>query len=151
MKKSATRKIPVAKCRVWLTILWSSTVIFLLALLILQTIGGHYVDHESDNTREVFGWFFPLVLPTLSLILSVTVLDKSRAIARLKMVNPFSFGICFCLSVFYLVLVALPILCQPFSALNPLQLMQQSNIWLGPLQGLVAASLGFFFVKKEQE
>lgn len=148
MKKPLTRKIPIARCRVWLTILWSSTVIFLLVLLILQTIGGHYVDHESDNTREVFGWFFPLVLPNLSLILSITVLDKSRIAANLKRVNPFSFAICFCLSVFYLVLVALPILCQPFSALKPLQLMQQSNIWLGPLQGLVAASLGVFFVKR---
>jgi hypothetical protein len=31
---------------------------------------------------------------------------------------------------------------------EPLNLMTQSNLWLGPFQGLVTASIGAFFVKR---
>jgi hypothetical protein len=53
------------------------------------------------------------------------------------------------LSLFYLLLVALSILLQPLLAeTSPLTLMQRSNLWLGPLQGLCVAALGFFFHSK---
>ncbi|MFX0135519.1 MAG: hypothetical protein ACFFDN_17880 [Candidatus Hodarchaeota archaeon] len=144
-------KISIKKCKQRLAVLWLSCSIFLLIILIIQTSCGHYKDNESDNAREVFGWFFPLVMPTLSLIISVMVLEKSVKGTRAKTVNPFLFRISLVLSAFYLILVGFPILLHPFFASPPLKLMQQSNLWLGPIQGLVAASLGVFFVKKEQE
>ena len=52
------------------------------------------------------------------------------------------------LSTFYLVLVFLTIAIQPFTATNPLDLMKMSNLWLGPLQGVVASALGVLFVTK---
>ena len=41
--------------------------------------------------------------------------------------------------------VALSILLHPVSSMTPLELMEASNMWLGPLQGLVTAALGAFF------
>jgi hypothetical protein len=41
------------------------------------------------------------------------------------------------------------ILAQPLTQLPALELMRQSNLYLGPLQGLVAAALGAFFIKSE--
>ena len=48
-------------------------------------------------------------------------------------------------SVFYLAMVSLTLLVQPFLTTPALELMQRSNLWLGPLQGLAAATLGAFF------
>lgn len=45
----------------------------------------------------------------------------------------------------YILAVLLIFLLQPFTAVPPLKLMQQSNLWLGPFQGLVAAGMGAFF------
>jgi hypothetical protein len=46
-------------------------------------------------------------------------------------------------------MVTLTIILQPFAALDPLTLVKQSNLWLGPLQGLVSAALVAFFTKRE--
>jgi H+/Cl- antiporter ClcA len=51
------------------------------------------------------------------------------------------------LSMAYLVAVLLVIALQPLAPVPPLELMTQSNIWLGPFQGLVAGTMGAFFVK----
>lgn len=49
-------------------------------------------------------------------------------------------------SVFYLLLVAVTILAQPFlQDVSPIELMHRSNLWLGPLQGLTAGVLAAFF------
>lgn len=53
------------------------------------------------------------------------------------------------LSVVYLVVVSLTVLLRPFSALPPVKLMNISNYWLAPMQGLTTAALGAFFVKQE--
>ena len=67
-----------------------------------------------------------------------------------KSADRFVFRLSFALSLTYLVVAALTVLMQPFAAVPPLELMKQSNLWLGPFQGLVAASLGAFFVKTEE-
>ena len=59
----------------------------------------------------------------------------------------FVFCFIFILSGSYLVMLALPIFLQPFTFKNPLETMKQSNLWIGPFQGLVSASIGAFFVK----
>jgi hypothetical protein len=49
------------------------------------------------------------------------------------------------LSTFYLTVVFLTILLQPWLTPEPHEVMKQSNLWLAPLQGLVAAVLGAFY------
>jgi hypothetical protein len=52
------------------------------------------------------------------------------------------------MSVFYLRLVAIAVLEQPFlPQLSLLELMQRSNLWLGPSQGLTVGVLAAFFRK----
>ena len=51
----------------------------------------------------------------------------------------------------YLVIILVSILIQPFSEKPPIELMHSSNLWLGPLQGLVASALSILFVSKQQE
>jgi hypothetical protein len=142
-----TMKISTAKCKKRLATLWLLSSLLLFFLLILQTIFGHY----EDNISEAWGWLLPTVMPTLSLIISVLVMDALGKGVTIKTVDRFLYRISFALSSVYLLLVALAILLQPFTPLSPLRLMNQSNLWLGPLQGLVAASMGVIFVKKEQE
>jgi hypothetical protein len=68
---------------------------------------------------------------------------------KTRSADAFLYRLALWLSCAYLLLILLSILVQPFAPLPPLALMQQSNLWLGPLQGLVAGALGAFFVKAE--
>jgi hypothetical protein len=87
-------------------------------------------------------------MPTLSLIIAVLVLDQlGKGVQMPRTADRFLFRLSIGLSAFYLLLILLSILIQPFTPLPPLQLMQQSNLWLGPLQGLVVGAMGAFFIK----
>jgi hypothetical protein len=59
------------------------------------------------------------------------------------------FQIAFGFSAFYLLLILLTLAIQPFTQTGPLQLMRLSNLWLGPVQGLVASAIGVLFVSKK--
>jgi len=89
-------------------------------------------------------------MPTLSLIVGVLVLDVTSGRDAEKKVDSFFFWLAFLLSAVYLVLVATTLFLQPFTGVPLRGLMKLSNLWLGPLQGLVAAALGAFFVKGER-
>jgi hypothetical protein len=52
---------------------------------------------------------------------------------------------------FYLLAVFLALIGNIFSATPPLQLMTQSNLFPGTIQGLVAAIVGLFFVRKSSQ
>ncbi|MGH8078327.1 MAG: hypothetical protein ACREPE_13510, partial [Lysobacter sp.] len=112
--------------------------------------GQSLVGHYEPRSEDAWAWFLPTVMPTLSLIVAVLAADyrveptadeKPMATVDRRMLR-LAVG----LSSIYLLLVALSILIQPFlSTTAPLVLMQRSNLWLGPMQGLVAATLGVFF------
>jgi hypothetical protein len=131
----------------YLAILWlfGSSISFLIILL--QTILGRY----GDRTNEAWGWLLPNIVPTLSLIIGVLVSDAFNQSEESVAVDKFVFRLAFLLSTIYLMVLTLTIVAQPFSELNPLELMKQSNLWLTPLQGLVSAVLGAFFVQRRIE
>lgn len=115
-------------------------------LLVAQSLLGHY----EPATQEVWGWFLPTVMPTLSLIVGVLVADSRTGRSGGKQASRPMDGLFFRLgagmSVLYLLLVALSILIQPLlPQTSPLELMHRSSLWLGPLQGLTVATLGVFF------
>jgi len=136
-------KISWTKSKKYLATLWfiGSGLIFLT--LIIQTIMGRYVD----NVNEVWKWFLPTIMPSLSLIIGVFVMDARGREEKIVTADRFFLRLSFGLSLLYLIVVSLTILLQPFSKLSPVELMKQSNLWLGPFQGLVSASLGAFFIK----
>ena len=122
-----------------------------MLLMICQSLFGAFGEEEA-NLRDAWGWFLPTLMPTFSLIIGVLVVDLGTGATRAeKQVDRFLYRTAFWLSLGYLVIVALPILIAPFVRRSNLELMQMTHYWLGPLQGLVAAVLGAFFLKGEEK
>lgn len=100
---------------------------------------------DGATASKLWTWFLPTVMPTLSLIVGVLVLDARGRIAAVQEVDAFLFRLAFGLSAFYLIIVALTLLLTPFSA----ELLDRSQLWLAPVQGLTSAALGAFFVQRD--
>jgi len=122
------------------------------ALLIFQSLAGVY----EGRTQAVWGWALPNIMPTLSLMIGVfaaAALQERVESDSMRVRRPF-FRLALGLSVFHLLVVAATIIAQPFlgtiagSGANPMTLFDMSNIWLGVLQGMVAAILGALFFSK---
>jgi hypothetical protein len=128
-----------------LTLVWFLGAGAVFFIIVAQSVGGKY----GDEVTQAWAWFFPTVLPTLALIVSVLVVDATVG-AQDKHVDRFLFYLTAGLSGVYLALVLSTILLQPLTGVEPIENMRRSNLWLGPLQGLVTAALGAFFVKGER-
>ena len=89
-------------------------------------------------------------MPTLSLMIGVLVADTFRSAKQEKSIDPFMYKLALYLSVAYFFVVLTTIFLQPFSSIPLLKLLDLSDLWLGPFQGLVTGALGAFFVKLEQ-
>jgi hypothetical protein len=128
--------------------LWFIGALLLFSILIVQSLFGKY----GSRTEEAWGWFLPTVMPTLSLIVGVLVSEATGRNRSSKSgeVATFMFLLAIGLSALYLMLVVLVLLLQPFTGLSPIEVMKRSNLWLGPLQGLVSAVLGVFFLRGER-
>ena len=141
----------LSNCKRNLAILWFLSSGLLFFIIFLQTIFGKYQDHES----EVWSWTLQTFMPTISLIISVFIVDAFRTSKEEKQVDSFFYRLAFALSLCYLILAILTILLQPFATtfgnVTPLELIKKSGLWLGPLQGLVGASLGVFFLKSAHD
>ena len=79
-------------------------------------------------------------------MISVFVVDLTSEVQNRK-IDPFMFRLTISVSVVYILLVLATILLQPFAAVGPIALLEMSNLWLGPIQGLAIGALGVFFVK----
>jgi hypothetical protein len=144
----ADEMIPLDQARSKLAVLWLAGAALIILILVLQSLLGHY----GDNVQEAWGWLLPTLMPTLGMIVTVmgyTALDPKTLES---VVRNFFFKLSFALSVSYVLLILLTVLIQPFVAADAeksVQLMRLSNLWLGPVQGLVASSLGVLFVSKK--
>ena len=138
-------EISLTECQKKLSIFWFIGSGILFIIILFQTFLGHY----ADETKEAWNWFFPNVTPTLSLMVGVIVASRFGKTFTEKTTDRFVFRLAFSLSVIYLITLFLTILIQPFTQKSPIELFTQSHQWLVPLQGLVTASLGAFFVKSK--
>lgn len=137
-------ELPITYCKQRLGALWFIASGVLFFVIVMQSILGHYGARASD----AWGWFLPTTLPTLSLISAVFIFEAMNPPAS-KTVDRFIFRLTFWLSAAYLTTIAITIFAQPFATLSPLDLLKQSNLWMGPFQGIVSGMLGIFFVKKK--
>ena len=138
-----TDRVLMATCKRRLATLWFLAGGFLFLVVTVQTVLGKYGDGASD----AWGWLLPTVLPTLSLILGVLVMDARGKAMKDQEVDRFLFDLTLGLSAVYLLIVALTIFVQPWVSTGAIALMKQSKLWLGPFQGLVSGSMGAFFVR----
>jgi hypothetical protein len=138
--------ISIITCRKRLALLWFAGGFVIFILLVVQSTFGKF----GDEAGEVWSWFLPTIMPTLSLIVGVLVVDLTSAQDPKKKVDRFIFRLAFSLSLVYLLLVLSTLMVQPLTRFAPTEMLKRSNLWLGPIQGLVAAALGAFFVKSER-
>lgn len=142
-------QVPMNKCKNILAVTWFICSCILFFVFLFQTIFGKYGDYTTD----AWGWFFPNLMPTLSLMSAVFVADALGKRVQIQTVDRFFFRLAFGLSSVYLLVVAITFFSLPFVSAKPqemVQFLRQSNLWLGPLQGLVSASIGVFFVKRQE-
>jgi len=140
--KAETIQLSAARNRLALVWLFTAGAIFLL--LIVQTFLGHF----EDKSQDVWSWVLPTLMPTLTLMVTVVGADALRAEATDMVVRKGFFRLALVMSVFYLLLVLATLLVEPLTSIRLLDLLKISNLWLGPLQGLVTSALGLLFFSK---
>lgn len=148
--------IPLERARWNLARLWfiGSAVIFVL--LIAQSVGTAY----DGAVQTAWGWALPNFVPTLALMVSVFAADALRPYGdapQSQVREPFyklSMGI----SIFYLGILLATILAEPIflyvrqgQKVSAIDLLQVSNLWLGPLQGIVVTAIGVLFFLKDED
>jgi ABC-type phosphate transport system permease subunit len=142
-------EMQMIRCKKKLAILWFVVSGLLFFVVLFQS----YFDYYGENMSKVWEWLLPTMMPTLSLMLGVFVMDTVNRGMEIKKVDRFFFRLTLGISSIYLTVVALTILVIPFVIVKTQDMVvfyQKSHLFLGPLQGLASASLGAFFVKKEQ-
>jgi len=142
-------KPTMLQCKKRLAVLWLTGGGFLFLLFLLQSVFGYFAGCGM-NARDAWGWLLPTIMPTLSLIVGVLAMEAATRNVDERRVDPFFFRLAIFLSLGYLLAVLLPLLLQPFSPRTPREIMDLANLWLGPLQGLTAATVGIFFTKGEK-
>jgi ABC-type uncharacterized transport system YnjBCD permease subunit len=141
-----TRRQPLIYCQRNLLIAWLVGLSPALIIMIIRTVLGAYSGREND----VWAWFIPMFLPTLSLMIgaySSSVLnDEIEAVT----VDKFFFVISLWLTGFYLFLLTSVIVYQPFSSSPALETLSRSSIFLGVIQGMTSGCIGVFFVSQKK-
>jgi hypothetical protein len=137
---------------------WFTACGFLFLILVGQSLGGVY----EGGVQSAWGWALPNFVPTLALMISVFAADALKPYDEgggQQVRSPF-FKLSMSLSIFYLFVLILTLLAQPIvstlrngeaTKMSPLQMLEMSNLWLAPLQGLVVGSLGILFFLKQTE
>jgi hypothetical protein len=136
--------VPLSVARNRLAILWLGAAAAFFLLLIVQSVMGHF----ENRSQEVWSWALPTVMPTLTLVLTVLGADALKSEESDQVVKKSFLRLASLVSGFYLLLVISTLLIEPFTSIRVLDLLKLSNLWLGPLQGLVTSALGLLFFSK---
>jgi hypothetical protein len=146
--------ISLERARWRLAIIWFPGCALLFVLLVLQSMGGAY----GSELQRVWGWALPNFLPTLALMVSVFAADALKPSAGGLIVRRHVLNLSVGLSLFYLFMLLLTIFAQPLimtysgnTAIERVEMLETSNLWLGPVQGLVVVALGVLFFLKEED
>ena len=99
----------------------------------------------GDETRQVWEWFFPNLMPTLTLVGAAAYAGKDSKAGTGEGAT-LLFVLCVAVSLLYLYLLADAVLHLQSTTVR-MEALRTSSLWLGPLQALATSLLGFFFVK----
>ncbi|HEY9225444.1 MAG TPA: hypothetical protein VIP11_02275 [Gemmatimonadaceae bacterium] len=130
-----------------LAAVWFVGAAVIISLQVAQSVAGRF----GDKTDEAWAWLLPNLMPISTLIVTVLVLESQGKGVKKQVVPGFVYRLAMGLCIGYLLLVLVSILAQPLSTTPILTSMQQSNLWLGPIQGLASAALGAFFIQPGSE
>ncbi len=127
-----------------LAICWFIFASIFFLVVVLQTLFGKF----GDNVSDVWSWLQSALVPSLSLMITIFVTNINTEDDH--QVDVFYFRLTFWISFVYLMILLAHILIEPFSSKTEIQIIKQSKVYIGTIQGIVSASLGLFFVKKEK-
>ncbi|MGC4087935.1 MAG: hypothetical protein QM756_08565 [Polyangiaceae bacterium] len=132
--------IGIANAQKTLGLVWYVMPLPAIAILASQTFFGHTFEGKES---EIWGWFCPQVVPSLTLISSRLFVPSTERDSR--RVPRFRFRLALAASVLYLLAIDLIIFNIPKLVL-PLATLQRTGLWLGIFQGVAISALGSFFV-----
>jgi len=118
--------------------IWGTVLIFMLVFLSMQPA------LFGEDTAKVWQWFLPNIIPTMTMVGASAYASQQTLVPQS---NEAGFLIVVVASAIYLSLLTLSVISTPFVA-QPLQALQQANLWLGPVQGLAASGLAIYFIKR---
>ena len=128
----------VLRVRRALLFLWLSGAAVPFVIVLAQTLAGRY----GSQSQDAWSWLLASVLPTLGLMVAVTLSETGHE----QRVSRFAVGLSFVFSLGYLALVWATILLQPFSRWDAHELFKLSHLWLAPMQALNDATLATVFL-----
>ena len=128
----------VDRARQSLLLLWMGGTAVPALVVFLQTLIGRY----GDDSLDAWTWLLPSVMPTLGLMIAVTLKGRSHTAE----IPRFAVLLCGLLSASYLALVAATILLQPFSRWTAVELFKLSHLWLAPTQAVLDATIASVFL-----
>ena len=132
----------VGRARAALTLLWGAGSSPVFITIVYMTV----MDRFGTAWETPWTWISPLLFPILGLIIMAVTAGKSANDDK-EVKSSHVFWFTLILSMTYLATIYVIIFMQPFSKLPLERSMQISGWYLGPLQGLVTAALGKFFVE----
>jgi hypothetical protein len=144
--------LDVARWR--LAVVWFGICGTVFVVLAAQSLGGVY----ETRVQSAWAWALPNFVPTLALMVSVFAADALRPYeeTRSVKVRETFFKLAMGLSIFYLLVLLATILAQPIIMtkvgdpnMDQVGILEVSNLWLAPLQGLVVAALGVLFFLRQ--
>jgi hypothetical protein len=144
-KKRGAARMALEQARNKLAAVWFVGAGAMILLLVVQSILG-----KHDQLQEVWSWFVPNVVPSLSLMLGVIAADALAPGDDVRVVKVAFFRLANGVSFFYIGLLALTMLMEPWSARPGIELFTLSNYWLSPTQGLAVAAVGAVFAMQER-
>jgi hypothetical protein len=116
-----------------------------VVLLLARTFGPN-----ADEIERIWAWLLPSVMPTLSLVVGTYAATALTESPDTKSVELLFFRVAATLSVAYLAIVTLAIWLYPLSPQPATKTLERVGLVLGPVQGLVSACLGVFFISHKQ-
>ena len=137
--------IPFQRSLFSLAVLWSVGLFLGFTVVYLQSVTNLF----GTSYTEAWQWFLPNILPTLGAVFAAVVAEQ-RSAETDKEVSRSLFWLAFAVSLFYL-LVLLTTLVVTYvrlpSSSTPLDWLLGSSVYIGPLQGLAAGLVGYFYVR----
>ena len=135
----------MARCKIILGGIWVVFFLGLFTLLLLQVDGNKY----GGNAGTVWSWFLPMILPTVSLIIGVFLLDVQNSSIQEAKVNAVVFYLAAGGSIIYLIFLSWIFLGEPYANKNVFSAMKDYGMPISVLQGIVNSFVGVFFMNKK--
>ena len=138
-------RIDLDRARRFIAIVWVVGGGLCFGLMIFQSIIGRF----AGVTQEMWAWFTPTIVPTLSLIIGVLASTASEDDTG-RTVKQFFYHASVGISLAYLIVLLLTMVLEPLAGAHNMAYFKFSNFWLSPMQGLVVAALGALFNSRKK-